>query len=221
MENALGKDVEEMKCQLKEMLKRSNVIRIIVEKDNKTIMNIPLTVGVVGLALGPLVTLVGLSAAVIGKFNIKVENEEDVNRNWEKIKLKEGKKSVLEGVPKSLPALVKAARIQEKVAGVGFDWDCKDDVFAKIKEELDELHAEVENQDKDETEKELGDVLFSIINYARFLKINPENALERTNKKFIQRFQYLEKEAEKRQKSLKDMTLSEMESFWQEAKKYD
>ena len=153
--------------------------------------------------------------------DVKVENEEDVKRNWEKIKLKEGKKSVLEGVPKSLPALVKAARIQEKVAGVGFDWDCKDDVFAKIKEELDELHAEVENQDKDETEKELGDVLFSIINYARFLKINPENALERTNKKFIQRFQYLEKEAEKRQKSLKDMTLSEMESFWQEAKKYD
>lgn len=151
--------------------------------------------------------------------DVKVENEEDVKRNWEKIKLKEGKKSVLEGVPNSLPALVKASRIQDKVAGVGFDWDSKDDVFDKIKEEIDELHHEVASKNQEYIENELGDVFFSLINYARFLKINPENALEKTNKKFIKRFQYLENKAEEQGKSLKNMTLAEMEFFWQEAKK--
>ncbi|ATA90261.1 nucleoside triphosphate pyrophosphohydrolase [Capnocytophaga stomatis] len=153
--------------------------------------------------------------------NVKVENEEDVKRNWEKIKLKEGKKSVLEGVPNSLPALVKASRIQDKVAGVGFDWDSKEGVFDKIKEEINELHHEIEHKNKENIEKEFGDVLFSLINYARFLKINPEDALEKTNKKFIKRFQYLEKKAEEQGKHLKNMTLQEMESFWQEAKKED
>lgn len=153
--------------------------------------------------------------------DIKVENEEDVKRNWEKIKLKEGKKSVLEGVPKSLPALVKASRIQDKVAGVGFDWDSVDGVIDKIKEEIDELHHEIAKSDKEKIEKELGDVFFSLVNYARFLKINPEDALEKTNKKFIKRFQYLEMQATQKSKSLKDMTLAEMESFWQEAKQYD
>ncbi len=151
--------------------------------------------------------------------DVKVENEEDVKRNWEKIKLKEGKKSVLEGVPNSLPALVKASRIQDKVAGVGFDWDSKDDVFDKIKEEIDELHHEVASKNQEYIENELGDVFFSLINYARFLKINPEDALEKTNKKFIKRFQYLEGKAEEQGKSLKNMTLAEMEFFWQEAKK--
>lgn len=151
--------------------------------------------------------------------DVKVENEEDVKRNWEKIKLKEGKKSVLEGVPNSLPALVKASRIQDKVAGVGFDWDSKDDVFDKIKEEIDELHHEVASKNQEYIENELGDVFFSLINYARFLKINPENALEKTNKKFIKRFQYLENKAEEQGKYLKNMTLAEMEFFWQEAKK--
>ena len=150
--------------------------------------------------------------------DVKVDNEEDVKRNWEKIKLKEGNKSVLGGVPKSLPALVKASRIQDKAAGVGFDWDNIDDVFAKVKEEIEELHAEVKAQKHTAIEAEFGDVLFSLINYARFLKVNPEDALERTNKKFIARFQYLELKAAESGKSLRDMTLAEMETYWQEAK---
>ena len=150
--------------------------------------------------------------------DVKVDNEEDVKRNWEKIKLKEGNKSVLGGVPKSLPALVKASRIQDKAAGVGFDWDNIDDVFAKVKEEIEELHAEVKAQKHTAIEAEFGDVLFSLINYARFLKVNPEDALERTNKKFITRFQYLEHKAAESGKSLRDMTLAEMETYWQEAK---
>lgn len=150
--------------------------------------------------------------------DVKVDNEEDVKRNWEKIKLKEGNKSVLGGVPKSLPALVKASRIQDKAAGVGFDWDNIDDVFAKVKEEIEELHAEVKAQKHTAIEAEFGDVLFSLINYARFLKVNPEDALERTNKKFIARFQYLERKATESGKSLRDMTLAEMETYWQEAK---
>ena len=150
--------------------------------------------------------------------DVKVDNEEDVKRNWEKIKLKEGNKSVLGGVPKSLPALVKASRIQDKAAGVGFDWDNIDDVFAKVKEEIEELHAEVKAQKHTAIEAEFGDVLFSLINYARFLKVNPEDALEHTNKKFIARFQYLERKAAESGKSLRDMTLAEMETYWQEAK---
>ena len=150
--------------------------------------------------------------------DVKVANEEDVKRNWEKIKLQEGNKSVLGGVPQSLPALVKASRIQDKAAGVGFDWENIDDVFAKIKEEIDELHAEVKAQKHTAIEAEFGDVLFSLINYARFLKVNPEDALERTNKKFITRFQCLERKAAESGKSLRDMTLAEMESYWQEGK---
>jgi XTP/dITP diphosphohydrolase len=150
--------------------------------------------------------------------NIKVSDAEEVKRNWEQIKLKEGKKSVLEGVPKSLPALVKASRIQDKVAGVGFDWERPEQVFEKVKEELDELRVEVAAGNGDKIESEFGDVLFSMINYARFLGVNPENALERTNKKFIKRFQYLEKSAKKMGKDLKDMTLAEMDVFWNQAK---
>ena len=149
----------------------------------------------------------------------KVENEEDVKRNWENLKLKEGKKSVLEGVPNSLPALVKASRIQDKVAGVGFDWEEPQQVFEKLQEEMEELQHEMKDGNQDKIEAEFGDVLFSMINYARFLKINPEDALERTNKKFISRFQYLEQKAKENSKSLKDMTLSEMDVFWEEAKR--
>ncbi len=148
-----------------------------------------------------------------------VKDEEEVKRNWEKLKLKEGKKSVLEGVPKSLPALVKASRIQDKVAGVGFDWEEPHQVFDKVKEELDELQQEIRLNDKDKIEAEFGDVMFSMINYARHLKINPENALERTNKKFIKRFQYIEKKAEEHNKEIDEMTLSELDVFWEEAKK--
>ncbi|WBL24577.1 nucleoside triphosphate pyrophosphohydrolase [Zunongwangia sp. HGR-M22] len=151
--------------------------------------------------------------------DVKVENEDDVKKNWENLKLKEGKKSVLEGVPRSLPALVKATRIQDKVSGVGFDWENPEQVFAKVQEELEEFQDEVNIEDKDKMEAEFGDVLFSMINYARFLNINPENALERTNKKFIKRFQYLESKAEENKKKLKDMTLAEMDVFWNEAKK--
>lgn len=151
--------------------------------------------------------------------DVIVENEDDVKRNWEQLKLKEGKASVLEGVPKSLPSMVKASRIQEKVAGVGFDWEQPEQVFEKVEEELAELKVEIKKGDQDAIENEFGDVLFSMINYARFLKINPENALERTNKKFIKRFQYLESKAKTLNKSLKDMTLQEMDVFWEEAKK--
>ena len=150
--------------------------------------------------------------------DVVVANEEDVKKNWEKLKLKEGKKSVLEGVPASLPALVKASRIQEKVAGVGFDWEEPQQVIEKLKEELEELQDEIKVLDTDKMEAEFGDVLFSMINYARFLKINPENALERTNKKFIKRFQYLEEKAKEKNKSLSEMTLAEMDAFWNEAK---
>ncbi|MCA0957839.1 nucleoside triphosphate pyrophosphohydrolase [Muricauda ruestringensis] len=150
--------------------------------------------------------------------DVKVENEEEVKQNWENIKLKEGKKSVLEGVPNGLPSLVKANRIQDKVAGVGFDWEHPEQVFEKLKEELGELQEEVEAHNADKMESEFGDVLFSMVNYARFLKINPENALERTNKKFIKRFQYLEQKAKELGKTMSDMTLAEMDVFWEEAK---
>ena len=150
--------------------------------------------------------------------DVKVADAEEVKRNWEQIKLKEGKKSVLEGVPRSLPALVKANRIQDKVAGVGFDWEKPEQVFEKVQEELGELQVEVASGDVDKIESEFGDVLFSMINYARFLGVNPENALERTNKKFIKRFQYLEKNAKQMGKDLQDMTLKEMDVFWNEAK---
>lgn len=153
--------------------------------------------------------------------DVKVLNEEDVKRNWEQIKLKEGKKSVLEGVPRSLPALVKANRIQDKVAGVGFDWEEPQQVFEKVQEELGELQVEVQKGDSEKIEAEFGDVLFSMINYARFLGVNPENALERTNKKFIKRFQFLENSAKEMGKDMKDMTLEEMDVYWNKAKTYE
>ena len=149
-----------------------------------------------------------------------VKDEKDVKRNWEKIKLKNGKKTVLQGVPKSLPAMVKATRIQEKVKGVGFDWDNKDQVFDKVKEEFSELHQEIKkinNQEK--IEKEFGDVLFSMINYARFIGVDPESALERTNKKFIGRFNYLEQEVKTNKKDLMKMSLEEMDLIWDRSKK--
>lgn len=151
--------------------------------------------------------------------DIVVQDEEEVKQNWEKLKLKEGKKSVLEGVPRSLPALVKASRIQDKVKAVGFDWEESHQVWDKVQEELQELQDEVKSGNQDAIEAEFGDVLFSMINYARFLKINPEDALERTNKKFIKRFQYLESKAEELGKSLMDMSLAEMDIFWEEAKR--
>jgi len=151
--------------------------------------------------------------------DVEVKDESEVAQNWEKLKLKEGKSSVLEGVPKSLPSMVKANRIQDKVSGVGFDWEKPEQVWEKVQEELSELNAEIEKGNTDKIEAEFGDVLFSMINYARFINVNPENALERTNKKFINRFQFLEKEAKKLGKDLHDMSLSEMDVFWNASKK--
>ncbi|MEN8817311.1 MAG: nucleoside triphosphate pyrophosphohydrolase [Nonlabens sp.] len=151
--------------------------------------------------------------------DVVVKDEEEVKANWEALKLKEGKKSVLEGVPRSLPALVKSQRIQDKVAGVGFDWEKPEQVKEKLEEELAELQVEIEAGDKDKIEAEFGDVLFSLVNYGKHLGVNPEDALERTNKKFIKRFQYLEGKAKELGKELRDMTLAEMDVFWEEAKK--
>src|ERR1043165_8830478 len=151
--------------------------------------------------------------------DVKVQNEQDVKENWEKIKLKEGNKSVLGGVPNSLPSLIKASRIQEKARAVGFDWEKPEQVWEKVQEEIIELKHEVDSGATiEKIEGEFGDVLFSLINYARFVNINPEDALERTNKKFIRRFQYLEAEAKKAGKQLSDMTLAEMDVYWNKAK---
>jgi XTP/dITP diphosphohydrolase len=155
--------------------------------------------------------------------DVVVQDEADVKRNWEQLKLKEGNKSVLAGVPKGLPSLVKASRIQEKAKGIGFDWEDKTQVWEKVEEELQEFKAEfnvVDNSaiDIEKAEGEFGDLLFSLINYARFININPENALEKTNKKFIKRFQYLESKAKENGKALQDMTLAEMDVYWNEAK---
>jgi XTP/dITP diphosphohydrolase len=156
--------------------------------------------------------------------DVDVTNEEDVKRNWEQLKLKEGNKSVLSGVPNSLPALVKAYRIQDKVKGVGFDWENKSQVWEKVEEELQEFKDEFNIEDtsmidQEKAEREFGDLLFSLINYARFLNINPESALEKTNKKFIKRFNYLEEQSSKDGKKLQNMSLTEMDQYWNEAKK--
>ena len=150
--------------------------------------------------------------------DVKVKDEVEVKRNWELLKLKEGRKSVLEGVPKSLPAIVKSFRIQEKVRGIGFDWDNKTQVWDKVLEEIEELKVEVKKGDNDRIESEFGDVLFALTNYARFIDVNPEDALERTNKKFIKRFQIMENLLNKDHKKLDDMTLSEMDVYWELAK---
>jgi len=149
----------------------------------------------------------------------KVNNASDVLNNWEKLKLKEGRESVLEGVPKTLPPLVKAFRIQEKAKGVGFEWNKREDVWDKVVEELNELKFEVDNNsEKNKIEDELGDLLFAITNYARYVGVNPEDALEKTNKKFIRRFQYIEKQSAKEGYKLDEMSLEEMEAYWVKAK---
>ena len=151
--------------------------------------------------------------------DVVVADEAEVKRNWEKLKMKEGNTSVLDGVPVSLPAMVKASRMQEKARGVGFDWEKPEQVWEKVEEEIAEFKHEADNKSPHELlEAEFGDVLFSLVNYARFLDINPEDALERTNKKFIKRFQYLEKEAAKAGKKLDEMTLAEMDVYWNKAK---
>ena len=150
--------------------------------------------------------------------DVEVADEEEVKANWEKLKLKEGKESVLEGVPSSLPSLVKAIRIQDKARGIGFDWDKKEQVWEKVKEELEELHVEVETN-SDRIQEEFGDVLFSMINYARFLDINPDDALEGTNRKFIKRFQFMEREIKKKGEVMSDLSLAQMDVYWERSKK--
>lgn len=152
--------------------------------------------------------------------DVKVSGEAEVKRNWEALKKKEGQKETLSGVPKSLPPMVKAMRIQEKARGAGFDWDKKEQVWEKVQEEIREFQFELAQPvpDKEKAEKELGDVFFSLVNYARFLELNPDQALEKTNLKFIQRFNYIEQRARESGKNLTEMTLSEMDVFWEEAK---
>ena len=152
--------------------------------------------------------------------DVKVIDEEEVKRNWEKLKLKEGKekKSILEGVPKSLPALVKATRMQDKVAAVGFEWENTEQVLDKIKEEILEFEIEKKSNNQDKMEAEFGDILFALVNYGRFNKINPENALERTNKKFISRFKHIENQARENNKEISDLPLKELLDLWKKAK---
>jgi XTP/dITP diphosphohydrolase len=151
--------------------------------------------------------------------NVKVADDEEVKENWEKIKLKDKKKTTLSGVPASLPALIKSIRIQDKVKGVGFDWDKQEDVWEKMNEELNEFKSEIqENTDISKVEEEFGDILFTLVNLSRFYKINPENALEKTNKKFIDRFQKMENLIQLDKKEIGNLKLSEMEEYWQKAK---
>ena len=157
---------------------------------------------------------------VFGDTDVK-ENPEIVKQNWEELKIKEGNKSVLGGVPNSLPSLIKANRIQEKVRAVGFDWDQPEQIWDKVEEELNELKEEIEVMDTDKIEAEFGDLLFSVVNAARLYNVDPETALERTNKKFKKRFEYLEKQTLHKGRSLKDMNLDEMNVIWEEAKNFD
>lgn len=150
--------------------------------------------------------------------DVEVQDEEEVKKNWEALKLKEGRSSILEGVPKSLPALIKASRIQDKVSGIGFDWDNRLQVLAKVKEEIEELEEEISNGTVEDIEQEFGDLLFSLVNYARYIGVNPENALERTNKKFINRFQFMEEELKREGISFSELNLKQMDVYWDRAK---
>lgn len=152
--------------------------------------------------------------------DVKVENNKEIERNWEKIKMSEGRDSILEGIPKNLPELQKATRMQEKVSKIGFDWEHKEDVWKKVIEEIEEMHESEKSGDKELFEKEMGDVFFALINYSRFLGISAEDALRRTNKKFINRFTYIEKKLKENKKSITETSLQEMDKYWEESKKY-
>lgn len=151
---------------------------------------------------------------------VKVENNKDIERNWERIKMSEGRDSILEGIPKNLPELQKATRMQEKVAKIGFDWENKEDVWNKVIEEIEEMHESEKSGDKELFEKEMGDVFFSLINYSRFLGISAEDALRRTNTKFIKRFNFIEEKLKENNKSITESSLEEMDKYWEESKKF-
>ena len=209
-DSILEKDMEGIKKELGDlMLHLVFYSRIASEKGSFDILDV----------LNSIITkLIHRHPHIFGDVNVSTAKE--VKDNWEKIKLQEkGNESVLSGVPNSLPAIVKAYRIQEKASGVGFDWEKPEQVWEKVIEELNELQVEVtKGSSVEKKENELGDLLFAIVNYARFIDVNPEDALERSNRKFIQRFQYLEEKAKQLHKPLHDMTLSEMDVFWEEAK---
>lgn len=152
--------------------------------------------------------------------DVKVDNNKDIERNWETIKMGEGRESILEGIPKTLPELQKSNRMQEKVAKIGFDWENKADVWKKVIEEIEEMHESEKNGDKDLLEKEMGDVFFALINYSRFLGVNAENALRRTNTKFVKRFQFIEEKLKENNKSITESSLKEMDKFWEESKQF-
>ena len=213
----LDKDLQEIKKELGDLLLHIVFYAKIGSESNDSSSSLTTGFDIADVANSICDKLIDRHPHIYG--DVIVADEEEVKQNWEKLKLKEGKKSVLEGVPKSLPALVKASRIQDKAKGVGFDWEEPHQVWDKVQEELQELQIEIKAGNQDKIEAEFGDVLFSMINYARFLKVNPEDALERTNKKFIKRFMYLESKASELGKPLMDMTLAEMDVFWNEAKK--
>lgn len=209
----LDKDLNEVKKELGDLMMHLVFYARIAEENNDF--------NIVDVLNGVCDKLISRHPHIYG--DVQVSDEEDVKRNWEQLKLKEGNQSVLEGVPTSLPALVKAYRIQDKARGIGFDWEDKKQVWEKVEEELQEFKKELDITngtaiDLEKAEDEFGDLLFSLINYARFLNINPENALEKTNKKFIFRFNHLESRAKALGKNIKDMTLEEMDVYWNEAK---
>ncbi|MGE5350461.1 MAG: nucleoside triphosphate pyrophosphohydrolase [Acidobacteriota bacterium] len=205
------KDYNELKIELGDLLLHV-VFHSVIAEENRTFSLEEVIQGITD-------KLVRRHPHVFGETEVRGSN--DVTRNWEKIKLSEGRESVLEGVPKMLPSLQRAHRLQEKASKVGFDWQNKEDVWEKVIEEIEEMHESEKTGDKDELEKEIGDVFFSLVNYARFLGVNPENALRRTNEKFISRFDYVQKKIKATGRQISDSNLEEMDKYWEESKKQD
>lgn len=205
-----NKNFDELKAELGDLLLHVVFHSVIAEENN--IFNIEDVIDTISQKL------IRRHPHVFG--NVKVKNNEDILRNWETIKLDEGRKSVLDGVPRSLPELHKAFRLQEKASKVGFDWTDKSEVWKKVEEEIGELKEIINTEKSEEIEKEVGDVLFSFVNYCRFLKINPEDALRRSNEKFTKRFQYIEQRLEESGKSVSSSSLKEMDELWEESKSF-
>ncbi|MCU7523380.1 MAG: nucleoside triphosphate pyrophosphohydrolase [Ignavibacteria bacterium] len=203
------KDYSELKIELGDLLLHV-VFHSVIAEENKTFSLEEVVQGITD-------KLIRRHPHVFGETEVNGSN--DVTRNWEKIKLSEGRESVLEGVPKMLPSLQRAHRLQEKASKVGFDWQNKEDVWKKVIEEIEEMHESEKSGDKDELEKEIGDVFFSMVNYSRFLGVNPENALRRTNEKFISRFDYVQKKIRETGRQISDSNLEEMDKYWEESKK--
>ncbi len=204
------KNFEELKTELGDLLLHI-VFHSVIGEDNKTFSTEDVIDSITE-------KLIRRHPHVFG--NVKVNNTKEVLKNWEEIKLDEGRDSVIDGVPKQLPSLARAFRLQEKASKIGFDWDKKEDVWKKVIEEIEEMHEMEKSGNKDELEKEMGDLFFALTNYARFLGINPENALRRTNEKFIARFNYVENKIKESGKSITESTLNEMDKFWEESKEF-